>query len=438
MNIELFPKQVEFWEKVLDDTGEKIKLSSNELTEFYYFGGYGAGKSRVVMTILHVLCSLYPIHAVIIRQTYPELSDSTIPQYETYFQGEGYYFNKSSRVAMYDGGARLDFRAFGDEPTKILSNEYDLIAFCQMEEVNEELWLQCKGRNRRRSGGLKKNIFLGEGNPSSGWVKKYLKDKALPSHVWLTEAKTMDNPFLPKEYIEGMLKSYPEHWIKRYILGEWSSQGDEVFSEFRESHIVPVIDPKFIRGFKVQAGLDYGWVNPCAIVWGFVDYDGGLTIFDEWSEAQKTPKEIAEQGNRYGRIVIVGDYSMKRPDRDGRSVWDDLCNENMLLLESNKQEIENIMLANTLFKTGRLKITKNCVTLLQQIRDYKWKRLKLGQEKNAPETPVDKDNHCCDALLYLIASLEELKSDDPKKRKESDTLRAKTFELPEFDFKEKG
>ena len=436
MELRLFPKQTEFWDKVLADDAT---LADNDLTEFYYFGGFGSGKSRVTMSIIHLICLKHPVHAVIIRQTYPELADSTIPQYNSYFNQNGYVFNKSNRVAEYTSGARLDFRAFGDEPTKILSNEYDLIAFSQLEEMSEELFLQAKGRNRRRLGGLSKNIFIGEGNPSSGWVKKYLKDKALPAHVWLTEATTMDNPHLPPAYVKSLLETYPEHWIKRFVYGEWSSQGDEVFSEFFESkHVVDMIDTKYIKHFKQRAGLDYGWVNPTAIVWGYIDFDGCLTIFDEWGGSKQTPSEIASNAHRYGKMVIVADYSIKRPDRDGRSVWLDLCDAGLNLLESNKHELANIQLANTLFKTGRLKISKRCVNLITEIKDYKFKRLKLGQEKNQPEETVDKNNHYIDALLYLIASLEELKSHDPKLLREKDTLKAKTFEMPEYDFSQRG
>jgi hypothetical protein len=39
------------------------------------------------------------------------------------------------------------------------------------------------------------------------------------------------------------------------------------------------------------------------------------------------------------------------------------------------------------------------------MRNWKWKQLKLGADKNMPEEPVDKDNHACDAFDYLIAEL---------------------------------
>ena len=414
--INLTHKQAEYHSALFDKSG--LIRTDNQYNEFDYFGGIGSGKSRIEMTCIDQINRMYPgAHGIMIRETYPELRDSVIPQYNTYFKQSGYRYLQSDRTCVYTNGSRLDFRAF-DKDTKILSNEYDYIAFCQMEEIKEDLFLQALGRNRRKSGGLPKNIVLGEGNPAAGWVKRRLKDTPLPPEIFLVEARTRDNPFLPPEYEINLRKNYPAFWIARYLDGEWSNLDEAVFSEFRAYRdIIDPVDSKFFERFKKRAGLDYGWVNPSAVVWGHVDYDSNLVLFDEWGGVQQTAKDISENAQKWGKIVIVADYSIKRPDRDGRSLWDDLVHSGLLLQESNKQELENITLVNTLFKTGRLKITKNCTSLINEIQNYKWKKLKLGEDKNRPEEPVQKDNHYIDAMLYLIASLEEMKTIDYAKIK---------------------
>jgi PBSX family phage terminase large subunit len=394
--INLTQKQADYHSALFDKSG--LIRTDNLYTEFDYFGGIGSGKSRIEMTCIDQINRMYPgAHGIMIRETYPELRDSVVPQYNTYFKQSGYRYLQSDSSCIYTNGSRLDFRAF-DKDTKILSNEYDYIAFCQMEEIKEDLFLQALGRNRRKAGGLPKNIILGEGNPAAGWVKRRLKDKPLPPEILLIEARTRDNPFLPPEYEINLRKNYPAFWIARYLDGEWTNLDEAVFSEFREiEHTILPVDGQTIGTLKKRAGLDYGWVNPTAIVWGFVDYDGNLTIFDEWGGTQKIPDEIAEAARQYGQLPIIADYSIKKADRDGRSLWDDLTRAGLWLQESNKQELENITLANTLFKTGRLKITKNCSNLIREIQNYKWKKLKLGEDKNRPEEPVQKDNHYIDA-----------------------------------------
>ena len=423
-------KQAAYHYALFDKNG--LIREDSPYREFHYFGGFGSGKSRIEMISVDQICRKYKnAHGVFIRNTFPELHDSVIPQYHANFQHNGYVYHQSDRSCLYANGTRLDFRAF-DRDTKILSNEYDFIAFCQLEEIPEELFLQSLGRNRRRIGGLPRNIILGEGNPSSGWVKTRLKDNPLPPEIYLIEARTRDNPYLPKDYEENMRKNYPDFWVARYLDGEWSNVDEAVFSEFREhEHIIEPVSSEFDKNFKKRAGFDYGWRNPAALVWGYIDYDGVLTVYDEWGGIEKPPNEIAKEAERHGRQVIVCDYSIKKPDRDGRSLWQDLEQSGLMLLESNKQELENIVLVNSLLKTGRLRITRNCVELIREVKNYKWKKMKLGAEQNHYEEPIQKDNHYIDALLYLVASLEEMKSIDYKAEKaKTETLSYRNTHKP--------
>lgn len=88
----------------------------------------------------------------------------------------------------------------------------------------------------------------------------------------------------------------------------------------------------------------------------------------------------------------------------------------MWLNECKKNELDGIMLINTLFKQDRLFITRNCVDLIKELMNLKWKKIKLGQEKNIPQEPIDKDNDFVDALRYLVAGIEELKIESPEQK----------------------
>ena len=185
--------------------------------------------------------------------------------------------------------------------------------------------------------------------------------------------------------------------------------------------------------------MDYGWINPSAMIWLAIDYDDNVFAWDEGGGIEKTPAELVAMNQKHGkRIITPCDYSIKRPDSHGRSLWDDLLREGLMLIESNKQEIENIVLVNTMLKNGRLKICRNCVELIKEIKNYKWKRLKLGEEKNHPEQPVDKDNHYIDALLYGVAFIERRRSQDPAVLREQQSLRSMTMRVPEPKWEDRG
>ena len=53
-------------------------------------------------------------------------------------------------------------------------------------------------------------------------------------------------------------------------------------------------------------------------------------------------------------------------------------------------------------KEGKIKISKRCIHLREEIANYRWKQLKIGEEKNEYEEPIKKDDHSMDTLRYII------------------------------------
>lgn len=415
MDIKLNIPQTKFTQALL---GEDLKLSDNKYTEFAYFGGFGSGKSFITTFLTLLLVGvIYPNTPwLFVRMTYGELKDSVIPQFLRNFPPEKFHYRylKNDRRFIFENGSVIDFRAF-DVDTKILSNEYAGATVCQAEQIPFELYLQIIGRIRNKS--IPKNITILEGNPGVGWTKMRFKDNGHPDHVFFVEAKTSDNQDnLPDNYEQRMRSEYPENWINRYIDGNWENLDELVLSEFRDRHIVEPISEETIKKlgeYKHAAGGDYGYLNASAFVWGYKDYDGRIIIYDEFYKSYQTIPDLAEAGKRHGQLMIPYDFATKRPDRDGKSVWDDLILNGLNLIPSNKDKMRNISAVNTLFKRNNIFITRNCVNLIREIKNWKWLPEKIGDRHNRNEKPVDKDDHAIDAMLYLISYLEDLSSVDP-------------------------
>lgn len=390
--------------------------TDHDYDEFAFFGGWRSGKSFAQQLSIFLICSIYPnVRVLYVRDSYPQLMDSVVKQINDDFGKYGEFnYKQTKREFHFNNGSVIFCRAF-DRDTNILSTEYDIIASCQTEDIKEDLFLQMKGRLSGQR--VPKSLFFAEGNPSNTFVKKRYKD-ATPeelkaNNIFFIETPTEDNiKNLPKGYIEKLLKTLPSSWINRYLYGNWDQVDEMVFSEFREHCI---INPALPAQGEAQAiGGDYGWRSPSAFIWGFRDFDGNYIIYDEFYAPEKTPEELQKENIRHGQLITVMDYSTKRPDSHGKSVWDMLQESGMWLIESNKDELRNIVMVNTLFKTGRLKICRNCINLIREIKSYKWEKQKVGADKNASEKPIDKDNHTIDALLYLIAYLEDTYSEVPQ------------------------
>jgi len=398
-----------------------------DFSELGYFGGFRCAKSFSQQAVLYLLCSRYEkIKAVIVRDTYDQLELSVIQQFNAEFEYLGNYkYFRADRKAQFANGSVIYFRAFNYD-TDILSSEWDIIAACQVEDLPKELFLQFFGRLSGK--GLPRPLLLVEGNPSANYIKERYKDQQadiLRSRgiYAITNGKTSDNPHITQEYIDRIKANYPEWWIARYLNSEWNDIKEMVFSEFDEArNVINPIAYDTIKHYKQRCGMDYGWNNPSAIVWAYVDYDGVITIYDEWGDTKQTGDMIKKQALRYGRFITAGDYAMKgNKDDNGKSIWDKLCEptgpgkqDGMLLYECVKDTLGNIVLFNSLLKQGKVRITRNCGSLIKETTNWKWKKIKLGQEKNLFEEPVNKDDHFIDAALYLVNHIEGLKSQDPE------------------------
>ena len=420
--LHLNPTQSTVFEAIFDEGGQ---IRRDCPTEVAIFGGFRAGKSLLVMLIVHLICAEYPgVKWLFSRATYQELEDSCIPQYLQLFPPElcGYRFLKADREAIYENGSGIHFRAF-DKDHKILSNEYDSAAFCQAEEIPEQLFLMSLGR---LSGSrMPVNMVLCEGNPANTWPKKRYRDrfamKKLPKETLFLEVPTFENEKnLPKDYIQRLLAEYPKQWIDRYVYGGWDSIDEMVFNEYRPSkhNIVGFEIPKF---WNIIVGFDHGVKNPSAILFIAVDTDGRLYIFDEFYGTAGV-EEYGAITRRHGKRTVVIDSSTKAKDRDGGSLFDDLIKLGVIAIPANKDKMANIELINMLFRQDRLFIFTSCENTIRDFSNYRWKKLALGADKNLPEEVVKRDDHACDSAMYAIRYLKDTKSIEPNKLTEDKTM----------------
>ena len=431
--IKFNPAQAQMANQILN---EDLSLKENDIKQFVFMGGFRSGKSFLFQFITFLLCIKYPkLQVIYVRKTYDQLKDSVIKQFRQDFEkyGQFKYIESSkegSRIARFNNGSSIVFRAF-DSDTNILSAEYDLACVCQIEDIQEELYKQLFGR---LSGSVMPKAFMMcEGNPKGNWVKRTFYDlsdeEKKAKHIFFLNSPTtanLDN--LPKDYLETLKSQYSERDFKRWAMGDWQNLYGLVFSEFDER--VNVINPiKFEdigSGEKILIGGDYGWRNPSAFLWGVKTYDDDIIIFDEFYKSECLPEELARENLRYGTFITVIDFAIKRPDRDGKSLWDTLVKLGLRLAESNKDEMNNIVTVNSLFKQRRLLICSNCVNLIWEIKNYKFREAKIGADRNLDETPVDKDNHAIDALLYLTQAILTRRSVSEFDRAERKSLKAKT------------
>ncbi|MEY3501593.1 MAG: hypothetical protein RL308_3266 [Bacteroidota bacterium] len=159
-------------------------------------------------------------------------------------------FNRSSMVITFHNGSQIIFMAESFNTDKELNRFRGLeINGAFVDELNE-IQEQTFDKIIERSGSWfhSKDCpikILASTNPTQGWVKKRFyepfKNGTLKKDVAYIQARIYDNPFLPKNYLDG-LKLLPTYQYMVFVEGNWDVQlktGGEFYKSFElDKHVI--------------------------------------------------------------------------------------------------------------------------------------------------------------------------------------------------------
>lgn len=220
----------------------------------------------------------------------------------------------------------------------------------------------------------------------------------------LFETTTLENIYLPPDYIEGLL-AMPKKFVDRYVYCSWDDYSGLVYSEFNpDKHLINPFEPD--GNFKIHIILDYGYKNPTAVLFAGVSQDRQIYIYDEIYNTEKRISENAQAIKRicpnYRNAVKRADPSMWRTERDGRSVADDYGYNGLFFQPADNNVAQGIDKVNELFACGMIHVSRKCRNFIEEIGEYKYKELKPGQDRDEYEEPRKKKDHLMDCLRYLV------------------------------------
>lgn len=425
-------------------------------------GGFGTGKTTsLVMDMLLEACYFENNYILLGRKDLMELKSTTLKEFfEVCPEQLILDHNKQDRIIRLINGTEIFYTNLDesiDASNKIKSLNLGACYIDQLEEIRETVFLAVQGRLRRKEGSRN---FAATCNPSGhdwiyrrwkenswqnlsmklGWTEEeyhkwrekiferinrgntintvysVLKDyfpklwsnrekikEAIDAYEYQAfEATTLENIYLPSDYIQGLL-SYPQNWVNRYVYCSWEDFEGTVYSEFKENiHTETGYIPN--DGDEHYIVLDYGFRNPTAILFIAVDYDGIIHIYDEYYESGKLVSEIAAEikKNKYwNKATKLADPSIYNKQRDAKSIGDEFIDNDVTFLSANNDVIQGINKVNQLFKDDRVRVSKRCLNFFKEIGSYKWKAMSPGLERNEFEEPIKKDDHLMDGIRYF-------------------------------------
>lgn len=216
-----------------------------------------------------------------------------------------------------------------------------------------------------------------------------------------------DCPRITPEFIAEERRAFGESWVRQEYEGEFMAMTGLVFPDFAKC----VADPWPNPTGKPVGGIDFGWRNPFAAVWGVHDRDDVLWIAGEYYRSRSLMHEYAAVLKQQKSVMWYADCAGSREINELR-----VAGLAIRAGDSSPGAIRfGIAAVASRIATGRLKVHPSaCPNLLQEAQRYHY------GEAGDGENPVDADNHALAALRYLVSRIDERYVARMRRRKEDD------------------
>lgn len=271
---------------------------------------------------------------------------------------------------------------------------------------NEALQRVARVRWEGRSGWLLLTMTPLKGLTS--WVyKRFVEEPDTGTRIHYIHGG--DNPFIDQVKRERILRSYGEHERAARDKGEFTAMEGLVYQFDRRIHLCAPFDPP--PEWKRYASIDFGTRHPFAFVLAALDpSDDTLHLYRlhhkrEWTlrqhaEAMRELVDIwpdwivADCEDRGSRLSLAREYAITTTaSRKGKG--------------SVRAGINTVAERMALDCEGRPHLLihdhPGMRPLVHEFQSYRWDS--TNSKRDQPDAPLKKDDHCMDAVRYLITSL---------------------------------
>lgn len=360
-----------------------------------YYGGAGSGKSHFVAQKIILKILQYKRKLLVVRKVGNTLKDSVWAMFlKLLYQMPAVIktINKSEYTIELINGSVILFKGL-DDPEKIKSIEgiTDIVVE-EASELTEDDFDQLNLRLRADCGMLQIHLMF---NPVSkaNWVYKRFFENGTPEDTVIVHTTYKDNPYLPQEYIDSLLRLERTNpaYFKIYVLGAFATLDKLVFPV----KTVRIISEEETKDLLFWIGMDFGYTNdPTAITWGYVNQEKKiLYITGEYNKKGMTNDVIAETIINLGfaKERIIADAAEPKSIAELKKLGLNRVVGAVKGPDSVKNGIDRLQRYDII-------IDERCPNTIEEFDNYTWtKDRKTGEYINQP---VDSFNHHIDSIRY--------------------------------------
>jgi PBSX family phage terminase large subunit len=350
-----------------------------------FIGGIRSGKTYSGCLWMLSQVAKPNTYGLIVAPTYPLLRDVT---WRTMLEigGDIFVVNKSEMTLGVPGGGWMLFRS-ADTPDRIRGITANVALIDEAGYCPGDTYDIVKGRLSALPG-LLRIVTTPKG-------RNWLYERQ--SEMTIFRAATKDNPYIPREFVGDLERSYTGNFARQELYGEFVAFEGLVYPMFSRDVHVKAQDPE---QYKTRwMGNDEGYTNPSVILDVGIDNDGRLHIFKEWyrrGQLQDTvvrinhdwynelhPQGIVVDSSAAGLIAAMQAANLPAMGHKGR-VQDGISKvQNLLAIAGDGKP--------------RLTVDPSCVQTIAEFESYCWK-----EGKDEPEKQND---HAMDTIRYITDSV---------------------------------
>lgn len=390
-----------------------------------YGGARGGGKSWAMRRKAVLLALNYEnLSILILRRTLPELRVNIVEPLMKELYGFADY-NVTERVFRFPTGSKIRM-GFCDSDADVYQyqgHEYDVICLEEATHFTEAQmqFLTTCNRNTRKDIKPRMYYTCNPGGVGHDWVKRLFIDKEYrsgekPENYTFIPARVYDNKALMEsdpDYV-SVLEALPEDQRRAYLDGDWDVIEGQFFKEWRrEKHVCePFTIPASWKRFR---GMDWGYNDPCCVLWCAVAPDRRIYVYDEYYEKQKTVNEVAalirQQTGAQKISYTVGSPDMwqhrgmqnlTRKGITGESIAESLAISGVPVMPADNSRLigwQRVREFLTDAPDGKpwLQVFSNCTNLIKYMPMMQY-------DEHDREDAADGNDHAPEALRYALMS----------------------------------
>ncbi len=223
------------------------------------------------------------------------------------------------------------------------------------------------------------------------WLKE-IYDRGLKGdpQIELICAKTIENPFYPREEIEKAKEKMPLWRFRMFYEGVFTKPLGLIYPDYE------LVEPFEIPNDWLRVrGVDFGYNHPTAVIWLAKSPEGVWYAYRELKKSELTLDDLY--------AILSKENIPTYADPEMRQGLETLRRRSLDIRPAKKDVLAGISFVQGLFKQGKLKIFSTLEQTIAELSSYSWQ---LDASDQPLDRPVKENDDLMDALRYALFTSE--------------------------------